>query len=114
MNWSAEEVVEVPAVVVAVMLTIPEPAGESTEHDVVVAQATCVPAVLPKEMVVPPVTKFVPVTVTVVPPPAGPDAGETAVTVGSVDPLEAAATVTVVFAVAGVVPELPEAVTVRS
>ena len=103
-----------PALVVAVMSTVPVPGGDAAEHNVVDAQATCVPAVLPKEMVVPPVTKFVPVMATVVPPAAGPDVGETPVIVASGEPLEGAATVTVVDAVAGVVPELPEAVRVRS
>ena len=114
MNWSAELFVEVPALVLAVMSTVPVPAGDVTEHDVAVAQAMFVPAALPKEMVVPPVTKLVPVMVTAVPPAAGPDVGETPVTVGRVGPPAGAATVTAAVAVAGVVPELPVAVRVRS
>jgi len=60
-------------------------AGDVAVHDVVEAQLTVELAVKPKSTVVAPapVRKLVPVTVTVVPPPAGPAVGLTPVTVGT-------------------------------
>jgi hypothetical protein len=71
-------VVEVPAEVVAVISTIPVPAGEVAVQEMVDAQVTLGLAVVPNLAVVEPTTKFVPVMVTTVPPPSAPAPGETA------------------------------------
>jgi hypothetical protein len=58
------------------------PAGEVAVIEV--AEFTVTPvAALPPKATVSPAAKFVPVTVTVVPPAAGPEAGATALTVGA-------------------------------
>jgi len=81
-NWSADDLAEVPPGVFTVTSTVPVPAGEETvtcvggEVDVMVAAA--VPKRTSDTFV-----KFVPVTVTGVPPPGRPLLGETCVTVGS-------------------------------
>ena len=81
MNWSAVLVVLVPPEVVTVRFTVPEPAGEVAVSEVIELSVTFVAAVPPK-LTVAPVTKFVPVTVTVVPPAAGPEVGLRELTVG--------------------------------
>ena len=85
MNWSAEEVVEVPAALVTVMSTVPVPAGEVTESESSEFSRMLVPTVLPKWTAVIP-EKLVPVRITSVPPAVGPPGGvatvETPVTVG--------------------------------
>jgi hypothetical protein len=80
-NWSAVLVVLVPPEVVTVRFTVPEPAGEVAVSEVIELSVTFVAAVPPK-LTVAPVTKFVPVTVTVVPPAAGPEVGLRELTVG--------------------------------
>jgi hypothetical protein len=80
--WSAELVALVPPGPVTVTSTVPDPAGEVAVIEVAEFTATPVAAPLPNETVSPE-AKFVPVTVTVVPPDAGPEAGETALTVGA-------------------------------
>jgi hypothetical protein len=67
--------------VVTVRFTVPEPAGEVAVSEVIELSVTFVAAVPPK-LTVAPVTKFVPVTVTVVPPAAGPEVGLRELTVG--------------------------------
>ena len=62
--------------------TVPVPAGEVTVRLVAVTPSIEVPGFVPKSTAVAPV-KSVPVTVTEVPPPAGPSMGLTPVTVGS-------------------------------
>ena len=74
-------VVLVPPEVVTVRFTVPEPAGEVAVSEVIELSVTFVAAVPPK-LTVAPVTKFVPVTVTVVPPAAGPEVGLRELTVG--------------------------------
>ena len=66
---------------VTVTSTVPDPAGEAAVIDVAELTVTPVAAAPPKETVSP-AAKFVPVTVTAVPPDADPEAGETALTVG--------------------------------
>jgi hypothetical protein len=79
-NWSAEDVADVPPMVVAVRSTAPAAcAGEFTVHVVTVPHATEVPAFAPKAMVVAPGAKPTPVTVTCVPPPVVPLVGLTPV-----------------------------------
>jgi hypothetical protein len=81
---SADDGLEVPPGVETVRSTIPaDSAGEVTEQVVVVEQVTAVAAVDPKLAVVDPTTKPVPVTVTAVPPPSGPEIGLMAVTTGT-------------------------------
>jgi hypothetical protein len=80
-NWSAVLVALVPPEVVTVRFTVPEPAGEVAVSEVIELSVTAVAAVAPK-LTVTPVTKFVPVTVTVVPPAAGPEVGLRELTVG--------------------------------
>jgi hypothetical protein len=73
-----------PAVVVTV--TLPSPigsAGETTVSFVDEMTVTADPLRDPKVTDVLPATKFVPVTVTVVPPSAAPDSGDSAATVGA-------------------------------
>ena len=67
--------------VVTVTSTVPVPAGELTVRLVALTALIEVPGVEPKSTAVAPV-KPVPVTVTEVPPPAGPLVGLTPVTVG--------------------------------
>ena len=76
-------VAEVPLGVVTVTFTVPEPAGTTAEIDVAETTLKEVAAVEPNFTAVAPV-RFVPVTVTVVPPAVGPEEGPTAVTVGVV------------------------------
>ena len=70
-----------PPGVVTVTSTVPVPDGEVTVIDVAVSAVT-VPAVVPNLTVVA-FVRLVPVTVTLVPPAAGPEVGLTAVTVGA-------------------------------
>ena len=78
-------VVDVPALVVAETDAAPGvlETGVVTVIDVALVKVTMVAAFAPKSIVVPPNTKFVPVTTTVVPPTIGPLVGATFVTVGS-------------------------------
>ena len=71
----------VPPEVVTVRFTVPEPAGEVAVSEVIELTVTAVAAVPPK-LTVAPVTKFVPVTVTEVPPAIEPVFGLTEETVG--------------------------------
>ncbi|MEY9227942.1 hypothetical protein ABIF78_000265 [Bradyrhizobium japonicum] len=82
MNWSAADVADVPPGVVTRISTVLVPAGDVAV--IWVAELTVKPAaaVPPKVTAVAPV-KLVPVMVTVVPPPPGPDVGEIEVTVGA-------------------------------
>jgi len=81
-NWSAEEVDEVPLPVVTVTSTEPAaPAGDVASRRVDDSTVTAVAAVVPKDTVAPG-TNPVPETVTTVPPAAGPPAGERPVTIG--------------------------------
>ena len=81
MYTSAGEVADGPPAVVAVTSTAPAvPAGVVAVQVVAVVQATPVAGAPPKDRVVEPVTKPVPVTVTPTPPATGPAAGATAVT----------------------------------
>ena len=83
MNWSLGALTaEVPLGVVTVTLTVPVPAGEVTVRLVAVTPLIEVPGLVPKSTAVAPV-KLVPLTVTEVPPAAGPLEGLTPVTVGS-------------------------------
>ena len=82
MNWSLGALTaEVPLGVVTVTSTVPVPAGEVTVRLVAVTTLIEVPGLVPKSTAVAPV-KLVPLTVTEVPPPAGPLFGLTPVTVG--------------------------------
>ena len=86
MNWSADTVPDVPPGVVIVMSIVPAvPEGEVTVQVVALEQLTEVAALAPNLAVVTvvPATNPVPLTVTPVPPPSGPMAGDTAVTVGT-------------------------------
>ncbi len=82
MNLSAEEVAELPPGVVTVTSTVPLPAGEVAVIDVEVFTVKVVAAIVPNLTPDAPV-KLVPVTVTDVPPPLGPEAGLIMVTVGA-------------------------------
>ena len=85
MNWSAELVVLVPAVVVTVTSTGPSapPGGDVAVSDVPPPFTTTpVAGLAPKSTAVAP-ARFVPVTVTDVPPDSGPTLGLTEVTVGA-------------------------------
>src|SRR6185437_9444407 len=79
----ADDVAEVPPKVVAVTSTIPWPGGTTAVRANGLVTFTVVEAVGPKSTVVAEVNP-VPLTVTVVPPPAGPPFGDTEVTVGGV------------------------------
>ena len=79
MNWSGE--VAVPPGVVTDTLTEPLPAGEVAVSEVVVTLEK-VAVVVPKCTAVTPI-RLVPVTVTEVPPAAGPPVGLIPVTVGA-------------------------------
>ena len=82
MNWSAADVADVPPAVVTVTSTVPvAPAGEVAVMDVAELTVNPVALVAPNFTAVAPV-KLVPVMVTVVPPPEGPDVGAIEVTVG--------------------------------
>jgi hypothetical protein len=84
-NWSAGWVTaEVPPTVVTVTSTVPPAAlGEAARQLVVEEQVTFAEAVMPKStVVVPSVAKLVPVIVTGVPPPIGPEIGLIALTLG--------------------------------
>lgn len=81
-NWSAEEVALVPPAVVTVMSAVPEPAGEVAVICVALSSVNEVAPVAPNFTDVAPV-KSVPVIVTLVPPDAGPDAGEILLTAGA-------------------------------
>ena len=81
MNWSAAEVAEVPPGVVTLMLIVPVPAGDVAVIDVAELNVKLAD-VAPNVTAVTPV-KFVPVSVTVVPPAVGPAVGEIEVTVGA-------------------------------
>ena len=70
-----------PPAVVTVTSTVPAPAGEVTVMEFAVSAVT-VPAVVPNLTAVA-FARLVPVTVTLVPPAAGPALGLTAVTVGA-------------------------------
>ena len=63
--------------------TVPVPAGTTTVSEVEPVTSTEVPALVPKSTLVDPESNPVPVTVTVLVPPAGPLFGVTAVTVGA-------------------------------
>jgi hypothetical protein len=81
-NWSAADVALVPPGVVTVISTVPVPAGDLMVSEVAELTVRTVPALEPNLTAVAPVNP-VPVTVTVVPPAAGPAAGEIPVTVGT-------------------------------
>jgi len=80
-NWSPEEVAEVPPVVVTVTSTVPLPAGEVTVMEVAVLAVT-VPDVVPNVTDVAEL-RFVPVMTTWVPPAIGPEVGAMEVTDGT-------------------------------
>ena len=82
MKSSLPESAEVPPGVVTVTSTVPVPAGEWTVIWVAELTETLVPAFPPKATVAP-LTKPVPVIVTVVLPPVGPARGLRPVTVGT-------------------------------
>jgi hypothetical protein len=79
---SAELVALVPVGVVTVMSTVPVPAGDTALRSLDETTLKLFAGVVPKSTAVAPV-KFVPVTVTVVPPDVGPELGLIAVTVGA-------------------------------
>ena len=83
MNWSPATVPDVPPDVVTVTCTVAgvRVAGEVAVIDVAELTTTPVPAVAPNATVAP-LMKFVPVMVTEVPPPVGPDVGLIDVTAG--------------------------------
>ena len=82
MNLSAAVVTLVPPGVVTVTSTVPVPAGAVAEMVVALVTVNADAATLPNFTADAPV-RFVPVIDTAVPPPAGPEAGLTAVTVGA-------------------------------
>lgn len=81
MNRSALLVAEVPAGLVTVTSTAPVPGGETAVTEVSLVMVTCVADVDPKRTAVA-ATRLAPVMVTLVPPPAGPEAGLIEVTAG--------------------------------
>jgi len=81
-NWSAVEVALVPPGVVTVTLTVPAVSAGLKAVMEVALLMMLVAAVVPNSTDVAPV-KLVPVMVTLVPPAAGPDVGDTLVTVGA-------------------------------
>ena len=84
MNWSTEEVAEVPPVVVTVTSTKPaDSAGEVAEQLVTLEHVTAVAAVTPNLALVDPTTKPVPVMVTTVVPAKGPEVGAIEVIAGT-------------------------------
>src|SRR5215831_2956698 len=80
----------VPPAVVTVTLTVPVPAGLVAVILVADTNVTPVPAFAPN-LTVAPLAKPVPVMVTTVPPPVGPDEGDTPETVGTVSTVDWAA-----------------------
>jgi hypothetical protein len=76
----------VPAGVVTVTLTVPVPAGDVAVIEVAELTTTPVPAAVPNLTAVAPV-KLIPEMVTLVPPAAGPDFGDTEVTQGAAGPV---------------------------
>ena len=82
MNLSAEEVADVPPVVVTVTSTVPLPAGSTAVICVPETTAKLLAAVEPNFTPLAAV-KLVPVIVTVVPPAVGPEVGLIDVTVGA-------------------------------
>ena len=74
MNSSADEVAEVWVPTVTLTLAVPDPAGDVALQEVALEQLTPVAVTLPKSTAVSPsvVENPVPVTVTEVPPAAGP------------------------------------------
>ena len=82
MNWSAGEVAEVPAGVTTVTSTVPLPAGLVAVICVSETTVIALALVAPNPTDVAPVNPL-PVTVTVVPPPASPLVGSIAVTTGA-------------------------------
>src|SRR5215472_9541100 len=85
MNWSAGEVAEVPAGVTTVTSTAPLPAGLVAVICVSEITVSALALLAPNRTDVAPVNPL-PVTVTVVPPPASPLAGLIAVTTGAAAP----------------------------
>jgi hypothetical protein len=81
-NWSAGDVALVPPGVVTVTSTVPVPAGEIAVILVAESTVKLEALLIPNITVVAPVNP-VPVTVTVVPPAAGPAIGEMLVTAGT-------------------------------
>ncbi|MNE07162.1 hypothetical protein D3C80_997690 [compost metagenome] len=81
MNWLNAEVVLVPPAVVTRTSTAPVPAGAVAVIDV--ALLTVWLAVIPPKVTVVAPARFVPLMVTVVPPPVGPLFGAIDVTVGA-------------------------------
>src|SRR5690348_13635324 len=81
LNWSGAPVALVPPAVVTVTSTVPVPAGLVALSTVEDTNVTGLAAV-PPNLTVAAAVKPVPVMVTTVPPAAGPDAGDTPVTVG--------------------------------
>ena len=81
MNWSAAEMADVsPAVVTVISVTPTVPAGAVAV--ICVADSAVMVAVLDPNRTVDPLVKPVPVMITEVPPPAGPELGLTLVTLG--------------------------------
>lgn len=84
MYWSLAAVALVPAAVVTVMSTVPAaPAGAMAVSDEALETLTPEAVVAPNFTVVLPATKLLPEIATVVPPPIGPELGETLDTVGT-------------------------------
>jgi hypothetical protein len=81
-NWSADDVADVPPGVVTVISTVPVPAGLVAVIEVALFTVYEAAAVLPNFTPLAPV-KPVPVIVTEVPPAIGPAAGEMLVMTGS-------------------------------
>jgi hypothetical protein len=80
-NWSADDVADVPPGVVTVIFTVPVPAGLLAVIEVALFTIYEAAAVLPNFTPLAPV-KPVPVIVTLVPPVIGPATGEMLVTAG--------------------------------
>ncbi len=80
-NWSTDEVAEVPLAVTTVTSTVPVPTGLVATTCVAVA-LTIVASLLPKSTTVAP-DRLVPLIVTCVPPEVGPDVGLIPVTLGA-------------------------------
>nr|WP_263866878.1 hypothetical protein [Paenibacillus rhizovicinus] len=110
--WSAADVADVPPGVVTVTSTVPElPAGAVAVIDVAEFTVTPVAAVVPNVTAVAP-DRFVPVSVTLVPPDVGPDVGDTLVIVGTAmyvywSAADVADVPPVVVTLTSTVPELP-------
>jgi hypothetical protein len=80
-NWSADDVADVPPGVVTVISTVPVPAGLVAVIEVALFTVYEAAAVLPNFTPLAPV-KPVPMIATLVPPVTGPTAGEMLVTAG--------------------------------